>query len=420
MADIIKSPTIKGYLDWLGHIEYRLVGNTFTYDSRSYELIEEIFKYIRMIEPINENGVRELWLTSERGAIEDFRDLEDAIAEGEVENAQELEEWWLDYFPQDTQWYHLTAVEDDEIGYKAIFVNNRHVIEVDSRKEKGFANDIAEFMEWLLYAVKQCIDELKAGTYNARINEGVPYEHRTGTIVRRDFYDLFPDLREDFFKDITKAEIEMFIELASKQKDSGDLQKILSFTANEFYKCCALGYKANNYRFTELSPKQQYYKHADGRDDGLSEINGDSVEEFINWYHHSRIGHPWEVCRGGNSTHVSLSVYHDDSGFYLSVAGDAVTRCIEAVKFYLALKRAGYPVSIYHAEELIARFNETERIGVVPEGVFPRYCGGYFPNEKIIDFMNLPYEERDKVAEKCIWQPLREIRLINSGGIENE
>ena len=100
------------------------------------------------------------------------------------------------------------------------------------------------------------------------------------------------------------------------------------------------------------------------------------------------------------------------------MAGDATTRCIESVKFYLALKRAGYPVYIYNAEELIARFNETERIGVVPVGVFPRYCGGYFPNEKIIDFMNLPFEERDKVAEKCKWQPLREIRLIDNGGNE--
>jgi hypothetical protein len=26
----------------------------------------------------------------------------------------------------------------------------------------------------------------------------------------------------------------------------------------------------------------------------------------------------------------------------------------------------------------------------VPEGVLPAYCGSWFPNEHIIDFMNLP------------------------------
>ena len=419
MADILKSPAITGYIDWLGHVEYRLVGNTFTYDSKSYVLIEEIFGYIRMIEPINENGVRELWLTSERGTIEDFKDIDEAIAEGEVENARELEEWWLDLYPETEQWYHMAAVEDSDTGYKAIFLNNRHVIEVDPRKEKGFENDISEFVEWLLYAVKRCIDELKEGTYNARINKGVPHEHKTGTIMRRDLYDIFPDMRERFFADISKAEIAEFISLASRQSRNADISRMPSFTANEFYKCCALGYKANGYKFIELPPKEQYYKHADGRDDGLCDIDGDSVEEFIQWYHCSQIGHPWEICKGGNSTHVSLYVHHDDRGFYLSVAGDAVTRCVEAVKIYLALKKAGYPVTIYNAEELIERFNETERIGIVPKGVFPRYCGGYFPHEKIIDFMNLPYEERDKVAEKCIWQPLEEIRLIdNNGGSE--
>lgn len=420
MSDSLKSPAISGYIDWLGHIEYRLAGNTFTYTNKSYRLIDEIFAMLRLIEPVNKNGNRELWITSERGDINDFRDLEDAIAEGEVENAEELEEWWLESYPEEVQWYHLVAVEDTETGYKTILLNNRQVIEVDPRKERGFENDITEFAEWLLESVNKCIDELKAGTYNDLINKGVPYEHRTGTIMRRDLYDIFPDMREDFLKNISKAEIREFTELASQQKRYDDMPRMQKFTANEFYKCCALGYKANNYEYTELSPKEQYYRHSDGRDDGLGEINGDSVDEFVRWYHETQIGHPWEVCRGGNSTHISLYVYHDERGFYLSIAGESVSRCVEAVKFYLAIKEAGYPVYIHNANELIARFNETEMIGIVPEGVIPRYCGHYFPHEKIISFMNLPFEESDKVAEKCIWQPLNEIRLLHDERICEE
>lgn len=409
----LKSPQISGYISWLGHVEYRLVGNTFTYTKESYEVILELFDLLRRIEPINENGLRELWLTSERGSIEDFKDIEEAIAEGDVESAEELKQWWLDSFPEKTQWYHLTAAEDTKTGYKTLLLNNRQVIEIDPSKEHGFENDITEFAEWLLESVKQCIDNLKAGIYDERINAGVPYEHRTGTILRRDFYDIFPDMRKDFFRDISKAEIAEFVSCASNQKHYREMPRIARFTANEFYKCCALGYKANKYEFTEFSPKEQYYKHADGRDDGLGEIDGDSLEEFIAWYHNSRIGHPWEVCRGGNSTHVSLYVNYDEQGFFLSVAGNAVTRCVEAVKFYLAIKEAGYPVYIHDADELIARFNETEKIGIVPEGVIPRYCGHYFPYEKIISFINLPYEDRDRVIAKCVWQPLNEIRLIN-------
>ncbi len=39
----MKSPAISNYLDWLGRIEYRNVDNTFTYDKRSYKLIDELF-----------------------------------------------------------------------------------------------------------------------------------------------------------------------------------------------------------------------------------------------------------------------------------------------------------------------------------------------------------------------------------------
>ena len=101
MSDSLKSPAISGYIDWLGHIEYRLAGNTFTYTNKSYKLIDEMFDLLRTIEPVNKNGDRELWLTSERGSIDDFRDLEDAIADGEVENAEELEEWWLESYPEE-------------------------------------------------------------------------------------------------------------------------------------------------------------------------------------------------------------------------------------------------------------------------------------------------------------------------------
>ena len=71
-----------------------------------------------------------------------------------------------------------------------------------------------------------------------------------------------------------------------------------------------------------------------------------------------------------------------------------------------------YPVYIYNAKELVDRFNETEKIGVVPKGVTPCYCSLWFPKENIISFMNLPYEKTDEVAAHCVWQPLEEVKLL--------
>lgn len=55
----------------------------------------------------------------------------------------------------------------------------------------------------------------------------------------------------------------------------------------------------------------------------------------------------------------------------------------------------------------------TEKVGVVPQDIIPKYCHGYFSKEDIISFINLPYENTEKVAERCIWQDIREIKLIS-------
>lgn len=65
-----------------------------------------------------------------------------------------------------------------------------------------------------------------------------------------------------------------------------------------------LGYKACDYKGVQYPSKDQYYLNADGRDDGLRDIAPESPEAFEAWYSSNARhgGHPWEVCRGGNST----------------------------------------------------------------------------------------------------------------------
>lgn len=410
---IIKSPDVKHYTSWLGDISYRMYGNDTTYDDKSYKLIDEIFELLEKFAPVNKDGVRELWLTSERGSIKDFDDYEEMKSWGDVDNYDEFIELWLQSFPDEIQWYHMAAYHNKEIDYKTIYIDHSQVIEVDGRKaHKSLESNIEEYTTWMLDAVKSCYEQVKEGTYNKRINNELPPEYRTGTIVRKAFCDIFPEYRKEFLKNISKERIDEFIKAVSNQPEPEEMPRIQEFTANDFYKCCALGYKANNYKCTDLTPKEQYYIHADGRDSGLKNIDGDSVEAFIDWCHNHESGHPWEVCMGGNSTHIDLYAHHDEKGFYLAVSGKSESRCVEAVNLYLAIRDAGYPIYIFDSKELTERFLETEKIGIVPKGIFPRYCDSLFPNENVIDFMNLPFEERDKVVNACKWQPLRIITLL--------
>ena len=153
---------------------------------------------------------------------------------------------------------------------------------------------------------------------------------------------------------------------------------------------------------------------ADGRDDGLTNIDLNSPEEFIRW----KSGelqvfnghHPWEVLRGGNSTHVNFGVTHrgnvKDGRFYLYLAG--LHRPGEVIRFFIALRQHNIMVELEDMDELLARCLGTDRVGIVPNGVFPRYCEGMFPGEKVVDFINIHHwdENYAEIVEKASWQEI--------------
>ena len=117
---------------------------------------------------------------------------------------------------------------------------------------------------------------------------------------------------------------------------------------------------------------------------------------------------------GGNSTHISLYVCKADAGFYFAVSGSSRIRSIETIKFYLALRRAGMPVVIEKGKLLSDRILGEAKIGVVPKGVIPCYCSGYFPGENILDFMNLPTEKQAEFASRCVWRNEPELTIIQN------
>lgn len=415
MKSELKAPAIMHYIHWLSHLDYHRSEYSVAYDEKTYSLLDDLFDLIKQIQPSSENGVRSFWLCSDRGTIEDFGDYEEMYENNEVSNYEEFESLWKYEFPEEKEWFLFQALDDPQIGYRCIVMNHHLIIETDLRKEKdSFPYNISEFVSWLVNAVQSLIEELKHNIYNDRVRRELPIQHRTGTILRKHFWDVYPQAREEFFSSISKEDVAEFVTYM-KDQNRDSIKGLAHMTSGDFYRFCALGYAENHYDGCDLSPKEQYYKHADGRDGGLSEIDMDSPDDFYKWYcdvAHTG-AHPWEVCRGGNSTHVSLYLHYREGSWNLIVAGDAWNRTIESVKFYLALRREGLPVYMEKGDLLADRLMETEKIGIVPEGVFPAYCSGFFPEETIIDYMNLPFENRDRLAPFCRWQEIPLVKLVS-------
>lgn len=156
--------------------------------------------------------------------------------------------------------------------------------------------------------MRDAVQAVEDGSYPKLVERNLPVWHRTGTVLRRDLWKVFPEWKEKFFQNISRQEVDEFLASAAGYPLEAN-RRLPSMTANDFYHACALGYRAMGYAGTEKPDKEQYLLHADGRDEGLSKLDGNSPDAFDRWLkERPRIGHPWEVCRGGNSTHIDCIV----------------------------------------------------------------------------------------------------------------
>ena len=83
--------------------------------------------------------------------------------------------------------------------------------------------------------------------------------------------------------------------------------------------------------------------------------------------------------------------------------------------YYVALKAEGLPVILRDAEEILARFDATDYVGIVPHHIATRYCEHRFPQEygHIIDFMHVYEEEMEQYGEQIKWLPESPARLTD-------
>lgn len=415
---MLTAPKLDNYIRQYENKNMGDESNRFT--KESWEILKEFYKLLDDIKPCGSDNDHILYFKLPRGPIEDFGDYKTYVELGEVTNKEEFVDLWKFYYPDDEKWYmmytkHFTRKENE---FYALAFNNKLVLQNEEIYDTNYTDDISDIIKELICIIKENIEMLKKNEYNSYIEKNLDKRLRYGTITRKDYYNLFPDLRSNYLEDLKKDEIEKFKKNVEWQinlpknpkyewKPSIEIGRLKHMTANDFYKFCLLGYNANKYKEHEgLTAKEAYYKYADGRDEGLKDIDENSYEDFDNWLNDKNKfgGHPWEVCRGGNSTHISLYVGQDEYGYYLTLDGKSFGRSIETIRFYNALKDNNAPVFLNDAEEILNRILEKDKIGVVPDYIITRYQESSFPNGKIVDFVHLDDEKEDEMIKLVKWQ----------------
>jgi hypothetical protein len=413
---VLYAPEIDNILDGIAH-------NSPEVNKHLYHKFLDIYSVFSCIEPGENDEYRFIWIEAERGSIEAFGDYRDFKSCGEVKNRKEFMALWEEYYPSPTKWYRLqTAHFRDELyfyfGNKPIATINLH----EEPEEKKYYNYewIGKLIYWLYEIVPSEIEKLKADreSYNEYIRKNLPHSERIGRILRSDLWEILGN-------ETLRPDLKLGSEMVEKLKEavqSNKTRKRKGFdymTAGLFFRVCEICYDANNYfkkTTSAMSPIEKYLAMADGRDAGLRSIDSESDDAFNEWFMSGRTvgAHPWEICRGGNSTHISLYLsVHEDQWFF-SLAGSSIVRVEETVRMALVLHENKIPFELTDEEEIVRMVKGTDNVGIVPENITPRYCHSFFPKEdQIIDFMNLGWEKEiiPKIIEKAFWYPLDEIKL---------
>lgn len=389
-------------------------GGRQTIDDRSKRLLDQLFEKLDQIAPCGDDNRHELWLEAPRGTIEDYGDFDYELENEIVSSREEFESNWAEDYPHEVSFYHLTTAEHK--GYRNVVLNGKLVIRYEPG-ETGF-DDLSKLLAWLIESVERVVSMLRAGSYNAHIREALPFRYRTGVLPVKDYWEAFPEQREDHFKQISEHECVEFDALIHTPADAAPIQGL---TVNHYLEICALGYRANRVDGYETkTPLELYKRNADDRDGGLLTIDPDSPEAFSQWYdipsqdkwEIENPSHMWEVMQGSSRTRTHLYVIKKDGGYALSLSANEYCCPEYAVRFYLALRHNGVPVDIFKAEEIADYLLGRGKVGFVPCFTWPTdYFYGGFSDKTVMEFRHFPEEQADKLAAKTEWYPIAEVSL---------
>lgn len=321
---------------------------------------------------------------------------------------EEIEDLIAVYFPKEETWLRLEFASDDAGRLELHLAPLSFHIMVDCKDDLvtvrgGVTDQITTpfnlFSDWMFHQISWEISSVLADPerYSQSLTNRIPLTERFVRVQRKRLWKALPDLEHFIIDEMTLSERREFQDIACHLNGEAVRSKpsISGFSAAEYFRCCALCFDAVGLGNDDrgLSPRDRYRKYADGRHGGLLNLPEESSNAFFKWISSSEwLGtHPWEIRRGGNTTHISLGAFADGGGIRLALAGSATTRAAETMKMALALWRAGIQFFLHDADLHLRRVKGEDWIGLYPDsyGLRGRY---FFPLDiDITDFY--PWDE---------------------------
>jgi hypothetical protein len=393
-------------------------------EGTSRELLEQVRGLIALlgkIEPMvyGPDLLWSFWIRTERGRLEDFADETEFLEAGEVESREELGNLWRLEYPDELQWWRLGIQHYQNRLFFRLSGKLAFDVELESAKFSGI--DVARSGRLVLWLMGSAGAEIlrfvsDPEAYNRELGHSLPLCKRFGRIRRRDLWEASEEVAR-FDEELGEKALERFGEIVRKMDVVATVKEM---TLADYLRFCRICYQANGYEQLEpsMTPREMYRAMADNRDAGLLEIPPDDPSAFSRWYRDRQLGaHPWEICRGGNRTHISLQVTPRGDGWQLFLAGFSMARAIETAKMAIALDESGVPFVLERREEMLSMLRGEDLLGIVPEDIPLGYNHSDFPEEdKIHSFIRLAVIEETcgSLPDSIAWYPLKKLSPASS------
>lgn len=381
--------------------------------SEAIRLLDELFDLLDPIAPMGNDDNKRIWIWVARGSADDAWDYEDMLACGDVKDREDFEKQFKEYYPYDTYWFPLQIMRFP--GYQAVILMYDCILERDTREgtfdqsRKAWNNEDCKMLKFLIEASERSFRMIKAGTYNDFVQENLPLRYRRGAVPSKIFHKVYPASLEQMLDGLTSEEIKEFQAVVeSGECDKSAIGRMDKMTSGCYFEAVGKCYEAIGGRFMSYgcTPKEAYHRVTFGYSDSLVALDESDAEAFERWYGERHDGHLWEIVPGRTYSRVMLYVHHDDNGWYFSVSG--CHSLMETIRIFLAVRKLGYPVSIYEPEHLLNACLERDRILIVPTGILPYGDARLSSGEYLMWEINLDDEDMKNplLMDSIEWFPL--------------
>lgn len=379
-------------------------------NSKDKALFEKIENIVMELPPSeNDWDIRKLWISIPRGSIDDFSSFEYYRDEGMT--YEEFVEYWKGLYPDDADWY-VFQYEKSSRGERFLAIDQLVLFYGD--EYKGFRKPTyyhTDLLEWLVRTIKDTVDSVKAGTYHERVLKNLPMGYRRGVVKRSDVWESGYWSKRKDLDGTTVKDIRRFTELVNsgiEQKPKGRLDSV---TVNSYLELCSICFRIRGEDTSGMSIIQQYRTFADGRDDGLLNLDPDDSDQFRIFCSSSTSHHIWEIRPGHTFSCMLLCPEYDEHGWFYTLRG-----CFDRTDFIhiaLELNSMGIPLQVDKAQKVLRALRGEDYIGIVPRKRLPVYCEHLFPEHDVLDCISFNDEIMEKFGDKISWYDVNTFYPVN-------